>query len=134
MLKGFDGFYSAEAEGLDDCFGSASHSFGSRPLLRNSTRSPLFAENSTPDCFLNAQTLTGSSPYSKKRTDTAVAMPVLLAGAEGLEVASQPLLRFPKLASGLERRQVLTAAPTNTRFIVRRTRSYVLPRTLRVPR
>ena len=56
-----------------------------------------------------------------------------LAGAEGLEVASQPLLRFPKLASGLERRQVLTAAPTNTRFIVRRTRSYVLPRTLRVP-
>ena len=55
------------------------------------------------------------------------------AEAEGLEVASQPLLRFPKLASGLERRQVLTAAPTNTRFIVRRTRSYVLPRTLRVP-
>ena len=79
----------AGAEGLDDCFGSASHSFGSRPLLRNSTRSPLFAENSTPDCFLNAQTLTGSSPYSKKRTDTAVAMPVLLAGAEGLEPSAR---------------------------------------------
>ena len=37
------------------------------------------------------------------------------------------LLRFPKLAFGLERRQVLTAAPTNTRFIVRRTRSCVSP-------
>ena len=37
------------------------------------------------------------------------------------------LLRCPKLASGLERRQVLTAAPTNTRFIVRRTRSCVSP-------
>ena len=45
-----------------------------------------------------------------------------LAGAEGLEVASQPLLRCPKFAFGLERRRILTAAPSSPRFIRHRRR------------
>ena len=46
----------------------------------------------------------------------------VLAGAEGLEVASQPLLRCPKFAFGLERRRILTAAPSSPRFIRHRRR------------
>ena len=35
----------------------------------------------------------------------------------------QPLLRFPKVATVLKRRQLLTAAPSSPRFIIRRMRS-----------
>ena len=59
---------------------------------------------------------------------------LLLAGAEGLEVASQPLLRCPKLLCGLERRAISTATPTLAPFIRHRRRSQALPGTLRVPR
>ena len=45
-----------------------------------------------------------------------------MAGAEGLEVASQPLLRCPKFAFGLERRRILTATPSSPRFIRHRRR------------
>ncbi|MGN0561343.1 MAG: hypothetical protein ACI4K6_00875 [Candidatus Fimenecus sp.] len=44
-------------------------------------------------------------------------------GLQGLEVASQPLLRCPKLLCGLERRAISTAAPTLAPFIRRRRRS-----------
>ena len=57
-----------------------------------------------------------------------------MAGAEGLEVASQPLLRCPKLLCGLERRAISTATPTLAPFIRHRRRSQALPSTLRVPR
>ena len=42
-----------------------------RPLPFNSTRSPLLAKNSPQDCFLDAQTLSGSSPYQKKSRTSA---------------------------------------------------------------
>ena len=48
--------------------------------------SPLFAKNSPPDCFLNAQTFSGSSPLQiKKSRKTA---PFYLVEATGLEPAA----------------------------------------------
>ena len=47
--------------------------------------SPLIAKNSPQDCFLNAQTLSGSSPYRKKEPHSCDSF--LLAGAEGLGLA-----------------------------------------------
>ena len=54
----------AGAEGLDVCCGVALHTDGSATeILRISVpASPLFTKNSSPNCFLNAQTLSGSSP------------------------------------------------------------------------
>ena len=58
-----------------------------------------------------------------------------VAGAEGLEVASQPLLRCPKKSSGCRFSSIFsTAAPTPARCIRHRRRSQALPGTLRVPR
>ena len=54
----------AGAEGLGVCCGFALHTYGSSTeILRISVpASPLFAKNSSLNCFLNAQTLSGSSP------------------------------------------------------------------------
>ena len=53
-----------------------------------------------------------------------------VAGAEGLEVASQPLLRCPKKSSGCRFSSIFsTAAPTPARCIHRRRRSQALPGT-----
>lgn len=51
------------AEGLGVCCGVALHTYGSSTeILRISVpASPLFAKNSSLNCFLNAQTLSGSS-------------------------------------------------------------------------
>ena len=57
-----------------------------RPLPCNTVPgSPLVAKNSPQDCFLNAQTLSGSSPYRKKEPHSCDSF--LLAGAEGLGLA-----------------------------------------------
>ena len=57
-----------------------------RPLPCNTVPgSPLIAKNSPQDCFLNAQTLSGSSPYRKKEPHSCDSF--LLAGAEGLGLA-----------------------------------------------
>ena len=54
-----------------------------RPLPCNTVPgSPLVAKNSPQDCFLNAQTLSGSSPYRKREPHFCDSF--LLAGAEGL--------------------------------------------------
>ena len=51
-----------------------------------------------------------------------------MAGAEGLEVASQPLLRCPKKSSGCRFSSIFsTAAPTPARCIRHRRRSQALP-------
>ena len=51
-----------------------------------------------------------------------------LAGAEGFEVASQPLLRCPKKSSDCRFSSIFsTAAPTPARCIRRRRRSQALP-------
>ena len=68
-----------------------------------------------------------------KTASTAKAILAVLAGAEGIEVALQPLLRFPKFVFALERRQILTAAPLSPRCICRRQRSPITPGTLRAP-
>ena len=52
-----------------------------------------------------------------------------VAGAEGLEVASQPLLRCPKRPMLAFTRAVSTAAPTPARCIRHRRRSQALPGT-----
>ena len=53
-----------------------------------------------------------------------------VAGAEGLEVASQPLLRCPKKSSGCRFSSIFsTAAPTPARCIRHRRRSQALPGT-----
>lgn len=58
-----DCFFLAGAEGLGVCCGVALHTDGSATeILRISVpASPLFAKNSSLNCFLNAQTLSGSS-------------------------------------------------------------------------
>ena len=50
---------------LTVCCGFALHTYRSATeILTNfSTRLALCAKNSSPNCFLNAQTLTGSSPF-----------------------------------------------------------------------
>ncbi len=68
-----------------------------------------------------------------KTASTAKAILAVLAGAEGIEVALQPLLRYPKFVFALERRQILTAAPLSPRCICRRQRSPITPGTLRAP-
>ena len=92
--------------------------------------SPIFAHQ-------NAAKQTLRRP--RKRKEKALkpsgfkAFPV--AGAEGLEVASQPLLRCPKKSSGCRFSSIFsTAAPTPTRCIRHRRREQALPDTLRVPR
>ena len=76
-------FFLAGAEGLAACFA----------LLWLADRccatvpgSPLLAKNSPQDCFLDAQTLPGSSPYRKKSRTSAT---LFLAGAEGLEPSAR---------------------------------------------
>lgn len=56
--------FLAGPEGLGVCCGVALHTDGSATeILRISVpASPLFAKNSSLNCFLNAQTLSGSSP------------------------------------------------------------------------
>ena len=82
---------------------------------------------------------TDRTPLSKKSKEKALkpsgfkAFPV--AGAEGLEVASQPLLRCPKKSSDCRFFSIFsTAAPRSARCIRHRRRSQALPGTLRVPR
>lgn len=59
-------YFLAGAEGLGVCCSVALHTYGSATeILRISVpASPLFAKNSSPNCFLNAQTLSGSSPLT----------------------------------------------------------------------
>ena len=69
----------AGAEGLAACFAFlwlADRCRATAPV------SPLVAKNSPQDCFLNAQTLSGSSPYQKKEPHFCDSF--LLAGVEGL--------------------------------------------------
>ena len=55
-----------QEKGLAVCFGFALHTYGSTTVVFTTVPvSPLLAKNSPPDCFLNAQTLTGSSPFIK---------------------------------------------------------------------
>lgn len=65
----------AGAEGLGVCCGVALHTDGSATeILRISVpASPLFAKNSSLNCFLNAGTLSGSNPLifiDEKRANT----------------------------------------------------------------
>ena len=58
----------AGAEGLAVCFALLWLADRCRATVPGS---PLVAKNSPPDCFLNAQTLSGSSPYQKKSRTSA---------------------------------------------------------------
>ena len=74
----------AGAEGLAACFALlwlADRCRATVPV------SPLVAKNSPQDCFLNAQTLSGSSPYQKKEPHFCDSF--LLAGVEGLEPSAR---------------------------------------------
>ena len=71
----------------------------------------------TPTFIIEPIIQTKIRPLS--RTDFRLAPPV------GLE-PTPLLLRCPKVAVGLERLQLLTAAPTHIRFICHRQRSYAL--------
>jgi len=84
----------AGAEGLGVCCGVALHTDGSATeILRISVpASPLFAKNSSPNCFLNAQTLSGSSPpifLTKIKKSRNLRLFLILAGAEGLEPSAR---------------------------------------------
>ena len=58
----------AGAEGLAACFALLWLADRRRATVPGS---PLLAKNSPQDCFLNAQTLSGSSPYQKKSRTSA---------------------------------------------------------------
>ena len=76
--------FLAGAEGLAVCFALlwlADHCRATVP------GSPLLAKNSPQDCFLDAQTLSGSSPYRKKEPHFCDSF--ILAGAEGLEPSAR---------------------------------------------
>ncbi len=86
--------FLAGAEGLGVCCGVALHTDGSATeILRISVpASPLFAKNSSPNCFLNAQTLSGSSPpifLTKIKKSRNLRLFLILAGAEGLEPSAR---------------------------------------------
>ena len=79
-----DSFLLAGAEGLAACFALLWLADRCRATVPGS---PLLAKNSPQDCFLNAQTLSGSSPYRKKEPHSCDSF--LLAGAEGLEPSAR---------------------------------------------
>ena len=61
----------AGAEGLAACFALLWLADRCRATV---TGSPLLAKNSPQDCFLNAQTLSGSSLYQKKKSRTSATL------------------------------------------------------------
>ena len=79
-----DSFLLAGTEGLAVCFALLWLADRCRATVPGS---PLVAKNSPQDCFLDAQTLSGSSPYRKKEPHFCDSF--LLAGAEGLEPSAR---------------------------------------------
>ena len=82
-LFSFAYFFLAGAEGLAACFALLWLADRFRATVPGS---PLLAKNSPQDCFLDAQTLSGSSPHRKKSRTSAT---LFLAGAEGLEPSAR---------------------------------------------
>ena len=74
----------AGAEGLAACFALLWLADRCRATVPGS---PLLAKNSPQDCFLDAQTLSGSSPYRKKEPHFCDSF--ILAGTEGLEPSAR---------------------------------------------
>ena len=80
--------FLAGAEGLAACFALLWLADRCRATVPGS---PLLAKNSPQDCFLNAQTLPGSSPnfIAKTKNGHHTASVLFLAGAEGLEPSAR---------------------------------------------
>ena len=78
----------AGAEGLAVCFALLCLADRCRATVPGS---PLLTKNSPQDCFLNAQTLPGSSPnfIAKTKNGHHTASVLFLAGAEGLEPSAR---------------------------------------------
>ena len=76
--------FLAGAEGLAACFALLWLADRCRATVPGSS---LLAKNSPQDCFLDAQTLSGSSPYRKKEPHFCDSF--ILAGAEGLEPSAR---------------------------------------------
>ena len=76
--------FLAGAEGLAACFALLWLADRCRATVPGS---PLLAKNSPQDCFLDAQALSGSSPYRKKEPHFCDSF--ILAGAEGLEPSAR---------------------------------------------
>ena len=74
-------------KGFAVCFSFASHTNRSATQrYAFGTRLPLLAKNSPPDCFLNAQTLSGSnSLYQKKNKPKPEGFDLFLVGVKGFE-------------------------------------------------
>ena len=85
--------FLAGAEGLGVCCVVALHADGSSTEIPRISvpASPLLAKNSSLNCFLNAQTLSGSSPLTVllKQKAAAYGNRFALAGAEGLEPSAR---------------------------------------------
>ena len=77
-------FFLAGAEGLAACFALLWLADRCHTTVAGS---PLLAKNSPQGCFLDAQTLSGSSPYRKKEPHFCDSF--ILAGAEGLEPSAR---------------------------------------------
>ena len=87
--------------------------------------SPIFAHRNAAK-----QTVHRSQKRKEKALKPSGFKAFPMAGAEGLEVASQPLLRCPKKSSGCRFSSIFsTAAPTPARCIRHRRRSQALPGT-----
>ncbi len=87
--------------------------------------SPIFAHQNAAK-----QTVRRSRKRKEKALKPSGFKAFPMAGAEGLEVASQPLLRCPKKSSGCRFSSIFsTAAPTPARCIRHRRRSQALPGT-----
>ena len=94
----------SEWQDLTVCCGYALHTdrLATQILMNFGTRQPLCAKNNSPNCFLNAQTFTGSSPYFKQKNwEPAKANSQFLVGVTGLEPAASwpPVKRAPSCAT-----------------------------------
>ncbi len=93
--------------------------------------SPLLAENSPQDCFLNAQTLSGSSPYQKQRA--AAATLLFWQGQKDLPCAAHPTgsptvaaQQYPSHRSSLKtvlRTVFLTLRPSRVQVLIKNKRA-----------
>ena len=89
---------------------------GDRNPMDFSTRLTLFAKNSPPDCFLNAQTLTGSSPSNFSRKSKRAAKSTLPDFGRGRRTCSRLPARSVLLNTCGIQRSPPETRPLGTRF------------------